>query len=193
MWILLFIAVLVAGVVLAGCQTTRSRYASAPYQLVRASGPFELRDYPQLTLVETTMSTVNGDNNSFMRLFHFISGSNAANQKIAMTTPVFMAGSGTNSTMAFVLPANMNARDVPRPSDAAIQVREVTAGRFAVFRFRGGRNARNEDRALQQLRAWMKSEALSETAGPVFGYFDPPWTLPFLRRNEVMLRVDDPK
>ena len=193
MWLFLFIALLVAGVVLAGCQTTRSHYESAPYQVVRASGQFQLRDYPQLTLVETPMATVNGDNNGFMRLFRFISGGNAANQKIAMTTPVFTTGSGTNATMAFVLPAKINASEVPRPADAAVQVRKVTGGRFAVLRFRGGRNARNETEALRQLRAWMKSEALTETGGPVFGYFDPPWTLPFLRRNEVMLRVDGAK
>jgi len=180
MWLLLFIAVVVTGVVLAGCQTTRSHYAS---------GPFELRDYPQLTLVGTPMATVNGDNNSFMRLFRYIGGGNAANQKIAMTTPVFMAGDGTNATMNFVLPATMSADQVPHPSDAAVQVRETTAGRFAVFRFTGGRNARKEAEALSRLRAWMKSEALTATGGPMFGYFDPPWTLPMWRRNEAMLRV----
>jgi len=193
MWLFLVIMVLLAGAFLVGCQTTRSHYESAPYQVVRASGQFELRDYPQLTLVETPMAAVNGDNNSFMRLFRFIGGGNAAKQKIAMTTPVFMAGSSSNATMAFVLPAKMGPGEVPRPADAAVQVREVPAGRFAVLRFHGGRNARNEAASLRQLRAWMQTETLAETGGPVFGYFDPPWTLPFLRRNEVMLRVDPAK
>ena len=76
---------------------------TAPYQVVRADGKFELRDYPALTVVEATSGT-NADS-SFMRLFRFIRGSNATQQKIAMTTPVFMSGSDTNATMAFVMPA----------------------------------------------------------------------------------------
>ena len=57
----------------------------------------------------------NGVDNGFMRLFHFITGSNEAKQKIAMTTPVFMSGSDSNNTMAFVMPAKMKAAEVPNP------------------------------------------------------------------------------
>jgi len=127
---------------------------------------------------------------SFMRLFRFISGNNAAKQKIAMTTPVFMSGSGSNATMAFVLLPKLAADKVPQPAEGSVRVRELPAGTFAVLRFSGGRNSRNEAEALTRLRDWLAQEKLSNTGSPVYGYFDPPWTPGCLRRNEVMLRLE---
>lgn len=190
MWLWIFIGVVAVGLLLAGFQTSRARYESAPYKVVRSDGKFELRDYPALTVVETPMAVASGSDGSFMRLFRFITGGNEAKQKIAMTTPVFMSGSGTNTTMAFVLPAKMKASEVPKPSDGAVTVRELAAGRFAVLRYRGGRNAKNEAESLARLKAWMESERLTVLSPPVYGYFDPPWTPAFLRRNEVMLRTE---
>jgi DNA gyrase inhibitor GyrI len=188
-WILLLI--LVIGLALAGWQATRAGYESAPYRVVRASGKFELRDYPALTVVETRMARGgNGSDGSFNRLFRFITGGNDAKQKIAMTTPVFMSSGGTNATMAFVMPAKMKTAEVPKPSDNSLTVRELAAGRFAVLRFSGGRDAKNEAESLEKLRAWMKQEGLKELSPPIYGYFDPPWTPAFLRRNEVMARVE---
>jgi hypothetical protein len=190
MWIPLLILVVVVALVVAGCQATRAGYESAPYLVVRASGKFSVRDYPALTVVETPMASANGSDGSFMRLFRFITGGNAAKQKIAMTTPVFMSGGGSNATMAFVLPAKLNAGEVPQPGDERVKVRELAAGRFAVLRYSGGRNAKKEAESLERLQAWMKAEDLRELSPPVYGYFDPPWTPSFLRRNEVMLRTE---
>jgi DNA gyrase inhibitor GyrI len=174
-----------------GCGTVRAGYESAPYQAVRTTGKFEVRDYPALTVVETPMKTGhNGEDGSFSRLFRYISGGNEAEEKIAMTTPVFMSGDATNAAMSFVMPAKMKTADVPRPNDAQVRVRELPAGRFAVLRFSGGRNAANEAEALSKLRAWMETEGLKEVSPPVFAYFDPPWTPAFLRRNEVMTRIE---
>ena len=195
MWIALLILIVAVGLVLAGCKTTRAGYESAPYQIVRASGKFAVRDYPALRVVETPMAAGgrDGSDGSFMRLFRFITGANEAKQKVAMTTPVFMSGSDTNATMAFVLPAKLKANAVPKPSDGAVTVRELPAGRFAVLRFSGGRSAKHDAEALGRLRAWMRAEGLKELSPPVYGYFDPPWTPGFLRRNEVMLRTEGEK
>ena len=102
MWLSIFIAVVGVGLLVAGCQATRAGYESAPYKVVRSDGKFELRDYPALTVVETPMANPNGSDGGFMRLFRFITGANEGKQKIAMTTPVFMSGSATHLTMAFV-------------------------------------------------------------------------------------------
>ena len=181
--------VVLVGLAVAGCKVTRSGYESAPFTVVRADGKFQVRDYPALTVVETPMASANGSDGSFRRLFRFITGGNEAKQKIAMTTPVFMSGGETNATMAFVLPAKLKSGAVPRPSDGAVTVRELAAGRFAVLRFSGGRNAKKEAESLARLKAWMEGEKLGVLSPPVYGYFDPPWTPAFLRRNEVMLRT----
>lgn len=131
-----------------------------------------------------------GMNVGFNRLFKFITGGNESKQKIAMTTPVFMTGNESNTTMAFVMPVKFTAEKVPQPVDATVKVRELPAGRFAVMRFSGGRSAKNEKQALDQLKHWMAVERMTELSPPMYGYFDPPWTPTFLRRNEVMLRID---
>ena len=139
------------------------------------------------------MTNANGSDGSFMRLFRFITGRNEVKQKIAMTTPVFMSGSATNLTMAFVMPAKMKSGEVPTPEDGAVTVRELAAGQFAVLRFSGGRNAKKEAESLAKLKAWMEKKQLRVLSSPVYGYFDPPRTPAFLRRNEVMRRTDQGK
>ncbi len=191
MWITLFVLAAAAALFLVGCQATRAGYETAPYKVVRADGKFELRDYPPLTMVETPMAVASGSDGSFMRLFRYITGANEGQQKIAMTTPVFMSGSSTNLTMAFVLPVKMQTAAVPKPADGALTVRELPGGRFAVLRFSGGRNAKNEAEILARLQSWLERERLTALSGPVYGYFDPPWTPTFLRRNEVMLRTEE--
>ncbi len=193
MWLWILIVVVGVGLLLVGCRVTRAGYESAPYKVVRSDGKFQVRDYPALTVVETPMADTSGSDGSFMRLFRFITGANEGKQKIAMTTPVFMSGSATNSAMAFVMPAKMKTAEVPKPSDSSVTVRELSAGRFAVLRFSGGRRAKNEAESLAKLKAWMEAEKLSVLSPPVYGYFDPPWTPAFLRRNEVMLRTEAAK
>jgi DNA gyrase inhibitor GyrI len=190
----MLLVLLLAAVALlaAGCKATRGGYESAPYKVVRSDKKFELRDYPALTLVETPMG--GGGNSqadgSFNRLFRFITGNNEAKQKIAMTTPVFMSGNPTNRAMAFVMPAGEKPAQVPKPADAQVTVREVAAGRYAVLRYSGGRNPAKEEEVERRLRAWMEAQRLQAKPPPVFGYFDPPWTPAFLRRNEVMLLTE---
>jgi hypothetical protein len=84
-------------------------------------------------------------------------------------------------------------KSAPGPKDPALRVTTIPAGRFAVFGFSGSRRAEAESNALAQLEALMKKSGLVSSGEPLFGYFDPPWTPSFLRRNEVMLRVYEQK
>lgn len=174
------------GLLAAGCGTVRGGYESAPYQVLRRDGNIEVRRYPALVVAETRMR---GSDDSFMRLFRFISGGNAAQQKIAMTTPVFFSGDNTNETMAFVMPKKMSADAAPKPNDPEVSVSEIPGGELAVLRFSGGRSATTQNKKLAELRAWLTRENLTSEGAPIYGYFDPPWTPAFLRRNEVMLRL----
>jgi DNA gyrase inhibitor GyrI len=91
------------------------------------------------------------------------------------------------------MPKNMAATSVPMPNDGALRRREIPAGRFAVYRFRGGRSLEREVAVLGELQSWLKGREISlADAMPVYGYFDPPWTPSMFRRNEVMLRIQDP-
>ncbi len=188
----LFISLLlvVGGVLaLAGCKTSRLGYESAPCVVVQSEGDFEIRDYPELTIVEASMLESGSDETSgFRKLFGYITGKNQTKQKIAMTTPVFIAGG--KGTMSFVMPAELSLDALPKPLDSSLAIKKIPAGRFAVLRFSGGRSSSKEAEKLDLLKSWIASKGLVAEGEPLCGYFDPPWTLAFLRRNEVMLRVE---
>lgn len=154
------------------------------YQVVEKDGKFEVRNYPAMTVARTAMG--DGD---FMRLFRYISGGNEAEQKIAMTAPVLVQHKGEEKGMSFVVPREVAGTKVPAPKAAEVSVDTMPAARFAVFTYSGRRTDTNEADGLAKLRAWMEKKNLGAEGEPVFAYYDPPWTLPFMRRNEVMLRV----
>jgi len=171
-----------------GCKTSRSGYESAPYSAVLSDGKYELRDYSELTIVETPMPQEGGGENSgFGKLFRYITGNNKSQESIAMTTPVFI--SRDLHTMAFVLPAKSSADHAPAPLDSSLNIKKIPAGRFAVLRFSGSRSAAKEAECLVLLKSWIDAKGLTAVDPPAYGFFDPPWTPSFLRRNEVMLRL----
>ena len=184
--------VLLVAVFCGGCFAVRQGYESAPYKVVRKDGSFELRKYPAMTLVQAA-GPVQGDrgDNSFMRLFRYISGSNDNATKIPMTTPVFMNPDGSNTAMAFVMPAKMKPQATPKPTDEHLSIKEIAPGQFAVYRFSGSRSARSETESLSKLHSWLQTNQITPIEKPIYGYFDPPWTPTFMRRNEVMLRVQE--
>jgi len=162
----------------------------APYEVLRQDGAFEVRQYPQLVLVETDGSQ-NEMNNNFRRLFRYISGSNQAEQKIPMTAPVFTEGREEGGKMAFVMPVGMPEEKTPRPADSSLAVREQAAGRFAVYRFSGWTSVKGEKEAAAKLDEWVRANGLEKKGEVIFAYYDPPWTLPMFRRNEAMVLLAD--
>jgi hypothetical protein len=172
--------------------TARGAYESAEYTVVESDGPFEIRDYPDLMLVSTDMLAASkGGDGSFMRLFGYISGANEADQKVSMTTPVFMddVQQDSKGRMGFVIPKKVALEGAPKPDATDVKVRKREGGRFAVIRFTGRMDAKSSEKAEKKLRNWAVSMNLrchdeSETAG-----YDPPWTPGPLRRNEVLVRL----
>jgi DNA gyrase inhibitor GyrI len=180
-----------ASFALVGCESSRAKYESAPFASAEKDGAFEIRDYPELTVVRTSGKGSDA-NGAFMRLFRYIEGNNASKSKISMTTPVFMDradGEAKETDMSFVVPKAVAATGAPAPSAPQVSLSKRAAGRFAVMRFSGYRSAKGEEAALVKLRAWMKSKGLKEAGKPSFAYFDPPWTLGPFRRNEVLIRI----
>jgi hypothetical protein len=159
--------------------SSRHNYKSAPYQTGSSDGKFEIRNYPALPVVETNNDT---DDSSFMRLFRYIGGANEKKEKISMTTPVLMQ----DGKMQFVLPEDKKGNP-PRPSTDKVKLATVPARRVAVYQFNGGRSRQSEAAALQKLKTWLAQQKVAYVDKPTFAYYDGPFTLPAMRRNEVML------
>jgi len=196
--IYLIIAVVIGGVVFMGWKlTSRSAYESAEYTVLETDGQIELRDYPDLMLVTTTMGTrTQGDDGSFGRLFRYISGGNENKQKVAMTTPVFMEPQSDSEQpgtpagqMGFVIPKGVAQTSIPVPASDQVEVTRRPGGTFAVIRFAGRNDLEVCQKQQRLLEAWiekrqLKSDGESEIAG-----YDPPWTPGPLRRNEILIRI----
>ncbi|MES2467665.1 MAG: heme-binding protein [Verrucomicrobiota bacterium] len=181
-----------AGLLTGLTATSRAAYETAPYTVLQKEGPVEIRDYPALTTVSATAPVDADRDGRFMKLFGYISGKNEKQEKIEMTTPVFMDQAGGQSKMSFAVPAKVAAAGAPGSGAEDITLGTRPPGRFAVLRFNGLQRKANEEQALAELRKWLASQKLTPTGEPVFAYYDSPWTPGPMRRNEVMLPLPLP-
>ena len=178
--LIVFLLATAACLVVASCSS--ATYKSAPFTLASREGTFEIRDYPALTVATTRRGT---DNDSFMRLFRYIGGANEKKESISMTTPVLMTG----DEMSFVMPAPLQT-GAPKPASDDVRIKMLPPRRFAVYRYSGRSIPANERAALAKLTEWLDARHLKHSAEAVVAYYDPPWTLPPLRHNEVMLPLN---
>ena len=168
---------------------SRASTETTAYRVVKKTGDVEIRDYPEMEVARTPMDS-RGMDGSFGRLFRFITGANDSKKNIAMTTPVLIAGSDNERTMSFILPVATVRDGVPAPNGSAVKIEKLSAARYAAMRFSGGRNEANEKRAGDKIRALLKNQNITPVGEVVFAYYDPPWTPLFMRRNEVLIRVE---
>ena len=200
-----------AALTLAGCSVFGGKAAEeVPYQVLRSDGDIELRQYPPILIAETRVAGSFDDATgpAFRRLFDYISGENRARQEIAMTAPVlreasaagegeeiamtapvFREASADGWTMAFVLPEGYSLESAPLPTDPEVEVRELPSERRAVIRFTGNPEEADIAEKSETLRAWMAKQELEAAGDPQLAGYNPPWTLPFMRRNEVLIPV----
>jgi hypothetical protein len=172
--------------------TARGAYESAQYTVLDSAGPFETREYPDLSLATTNMQfELQGNDGSFMRLFRYIGGANDRETKIAMTTPVFTEAEAkdTGGRMGFVIPNKLAQQRIPEPSSDEVEIRKRVGGRFAVIRFAGRIKGDSLGKAEKELRKWMNNRGLIGDGDPEYAGYNPPWTPGPFRRNEILIRL----
>ena len=161
------------------------------YQVEKAweAEQIEIRAYAPRIMAVTGM---NEDSDSGFRvLAGYIFGGNAEEQKIAMTAPVQQTMAGEKE-MAFMMPAEYALKDLPQPEDQRVSFREAPAYTAAVIQFSGWASAEKADENWQQLQRFLIAEGIDITGEPTLNQYNPPWTLPFMRRNEVIVPVAFP-
>ncbi|MGW0162929.1 SOUL family heme-binding protein [Mycobacterium sp. NPDC003323] len=150
-------------------------------------GRAEIRRYGPRIAAQTAVTGDGQDARSagFRRLAGYIFGGNDRADKIAMTAPVAQSGTDSGSVIRFYMPSKWSLDTLPEPSDSSITVVEVPAARYAVLTFSGDRDrAAVAAKSAELLRELQGSDVTVE-GDPVAWFYDPPWTLPFRRRNEV--------
>jgi len=190
--------------VVGGCGVT---VEEARYSVVRREGRFEVRDYAPQVVAETVVkgSQADAGNRAFRPLFRYISGSNRKQRKIAMTAPVsqevvsqkipMTAPVGQRAeaegwAVSFVMPASYSMETLPAPEDPVVVLRPVPARSMAAVRYSGSWSTRRYSMFERQLRDWMATQKLRARGEPVWARYNPPFTLPMFRRNEILIEVD---
>ncbi|MEM9440090.1 MAG: heme-binding protein [Pseudomonadota bacterium] len=202
---------LAAALILAGCSVVgiRTGYEEPSYSVVdRIGDDLEIRTYaPRLAASATVDETEEnaGRNQAFRILFDYISGANIGSAEIAMTVPVEVPSAGEKvamtvpvetsanvegrTTMRFFLPSEFTVATAPVPKDARVQIEELPETTEAALRFTGlGSLSSLRERRAELLRA-LDGSGWSVKGEPTTLFYDPPWTIPFLRRNEVLVPV----
>jgi hypothetical protein len=106
---------------------------------------------------------------------------------IKMTAPVSMEQTDAKWRVHFVMPDQYTLDTLPKPNNPAVTLREVPASNYAVIRFSGFAGEDKIARKTADLMAWLDSKSITPTGKPQLARYNPPWTLPFLRRNEVLV------
>jgi hypothetical protein len=151
-----------------------------PYEVIKAIDSVEIRFYPSATLVQTS-----GGNN-FGKLFRYISGSNEAEEKIAMTAPVYM--NKDKSEMAFVMPLDVHQKGAPEPMGENVSLRITEPRYVAAIRYGGYTNTSKEAIHTKRVMKTLEDYSIEVKGAIEYLGYDSPYKF-YNRRNEVMVEI----
>lgn len=177
-----------------------------PFETLLKDGAFELRRYPALVVAETVVQGDMGSasNQGFRRIADFIFGNNSATTPdkkttIAMTAPVAVQPlqdsdfkSAPEWRVQFVMPGEYSLGTLPRPNNPAVAVRQAPVRTTAVLSYSGLNSDAKVQAKTEELKAWVSARKLESLGPPQLARYDPPWTLPPWRRNEIQIEVREP-
>jgi len=197
-----------ASLCLAGCSMVGARTSEeAPFTLLTESGDIQIRQYQDLLVAETVIEASYADSGSigFNRLAGYIFGNNTKqqkmamttpvlreqdNEKIAMTAPVLQEQSGTKWIMSFVMPSSYSLSTLPQPLNPLVRIKQIPGKKVAVLRYSGSLNEQVIAEKANALKTWLEQNHYQSLSKARSAAYDPPWTIPSLRRNEVHIDVE---
>tara|TARA_B100001179_G_C18430420_1_gene334388 strand:+ start:138 stop:698 length:561 start_codon:yes stop_codon:yes gene_type:complete len=159
----------------------------ASYDVVHKTDIYEVRYYSDRLVAQVTNK---GDNNSFRKLFNYISGENKNSEKIAMTIPVTQTKKDGELFMQFYLPSKFNKETTPIPTNPDLEITTIPEGYFAVIKFSGRSSDKNFEKHNKILKQKLLDDKIPINGFAVRATYNSPFTLPPLRRNEAMFSID---
>ncbi|MDO9161266.1 MAG: heme-binding protein [Methylococcaceae bacterium] len=193
---------------LAGCSMVGARTSEeAPFTVLLENGDIQIRQYQELLVAETVIDAdyANSGSIGFNRLAGYIFGKNISQDKIAMTSPVFreqdsekiamtapvlQQQTGAKWIMSFVMPADYTLSTLPKPIDPLVSIKQIPGKKVAVLKYSGSINEQMIAEKTNVLTAWLVQNHYQILSKARSAAFDPPWTIPSLRRNEVHIDVE---
>ena len=184
------------------------RTADQPsYQVLKDYGNIQIRHYPALLVAETEVidNYKNASNQGFHRLAGYIFGNNQKQQSLAMTAPVIQQQQdevlamtapviqqkiGAAWLMTFVLPTGYSVSTAPIPNDKTVTIKELPAKKIAVIQYKGSLCESGIEANAGILINWLNKHGYKSLSLARSAAYDPPWTLPFFRHNEVQIDIE---
>ena len=162
-------------------------YEEANYEVTKKNEIYEIRKYSDRLAIETEISN---QGSSFRKLFNYISGNNEDNEEIKMTTPVTQVEKKGSMTMQFYLPSRFNKDNIPSPSNSDVKILNIKGGYYAAIIYSGRASDKNFVKHKSILENELKKDDISILSPPIKATYNSPFTLPLLRRNEAMFKVN---
>jgi effector-binding domain-containing protein len=197
--IILFLAI-----VIVIWQMTAYKVSEPKYVILKTDKSIEIRQYPSVIVAKTMIKgeRYTAINKGFRLLADYIFGNNRSKQKIAMTAPVIQEGvnipmtapvtqqmSGDSWIVSFIMPSDFTMATLPIPNNSAVTLSTIPAKKYVVVRFTGPNTDTNLQQHLDALIMYDKQNQLNTVGKPIMAFYNPPWILPFLRRNEIMFEL----
>jgi hypothetical protein len=166
-----------------------------PFEILLSEPPFEYRRYPGFVVAETILS---GDFDSasrtgFKRIAGYIFGGNRLetgdSRKIAMTAPVTVEPKEDGWRVHFVMPSAESVDTLPMPTSPEVSLRRIPQHEAAIIRFSGWTTESAIQEQTLKLNAWMASKNLKPSGPPQVARYNDPFTLPWRRRNEILIQI----
>lgn len=167
----------------------------ARYEIESIDGHFEVRQYAPRVQAETVLNAAPWKQSlqeGFERLAHYIDSGNSRRMKIAMTAPVMVTVGATDRatrTVAFKMPDSEPFDSLPTPNDRQITLRRIPARRVASLRYSGRYATEIPAQKRQELLTRVRAAGLLPIGDVSFAGYDPPWTLAWLRHNELLVEL----
>ncbi|MFN3698556.1 MAG: SOUL family heme-binding protein [Pseudobdellovibrio sp.] len=197
---------------LTGCSLFGIRNEETPqYEILVKNKNLEIRQYAPFIVATTYVdgSFEESQKKSFRILANYIFGDNEKKVNISMTSPVVISSEKNKSVkiamtapvtqnpvgpgweMSFMMPSKFkNIEDLPQPKDSRISFKVIESKSIAVITFSGFWSKEKNQKMADQLKTWILEQGeYTPISEPKFAGYDPPWTIPLFRRNEMMIDI----
>ncbi|KZX57026.1 hypothetical protein A3709_04440 [Halioglobus sp. HI00S01] len=160
------------------------------WDLLDTLGDVELRRYAPSIEARTPLRSGRESSGGFQRLAGYIFGGNDEGAKIAMTAPVGETLSGDNPVMSFTMPGAYSMDDLPTPENGSVTLHETPERLVAAVTFSGWATSSKINRYRRTLLTTLSENGINLRGEPTLNQYNPPWTPPFLRRNEIVVEIE---
>lgn len=161
-------------------------YEEATYSIVYQNDIYEIRNYGERLAIQANDTKQEG---AFRKLFNYISGSNINSTKIDMTIPAIQSNENGSKIMQFFLPSYFTKNNAPEPNDKDLKLIIIEQGYYATIKYSGRLSDKNFDKRKKNLEDNLMQDNIKILSPAIRATYNGPFTLPLLRRNEVMFRV----